>query len=53
MTLQKSFGKPIFWLASKHHVLEQQLNKVFSSLAIVKSKKQQIKVFKIIKNFFF
>ena len=36
VTFQKSLGKPIFWLACRHHVLELILTKVFCSLDIEK-----------------
>ena len=50
MTFQKRLGKPIFWLACRHHVLELLLNKVFIYLAIEKSKTPEIKDFKRFKN---
>lgn len=51
MTFQLGLCKPIFWLASRHHVLELILNKVFSSLVIEKSKTPEIEVFKTLRYF--
>ena len=46
MTVQKSLGKTIFWLACRYHILELLLNDFFSSLAIEKSKTPEKEVFK-------
>ena len=47
--ISKSLGKPIFWLACRHHVLELLLDNVFRSLAIEKSTTPNIEVFKSLK----
>ena len=50
VTFQKYIGKPIFWLACRHHVLEILIDKVFSCLKIERSKTPEIEVFKTFKN---
>ena len=50
VTFQKSLGKPIFWLACRHHVLEIILSKVFCSLGIEKSTTPEIEIFKKFKD---
>ena len=50
MTFQKSLGKPIFWLAFRHHVLKLILSKVFCSLDIEKSTTLEIEFFKKFKD---
>ena len=50
VTFQKSLGKPIFWLAFRHHVLKLILSKVFCSLDIEKSTTLEIEIFKKFKD---
>ena len=46
MTFKKILGKPIFWIACRHHVLDLILKKVFSSLVVEKSNTPKIEVLK-------